>query len=571
MVFVHAKKSTLDKYLKKNLTTEEIKETLVDLGMDLKGEISIPFTADKNKSTSPTNSLEDTELKIEITAEKMDMISTVGIARAINYFRGYETTLPNYELKKGKLEVHVKESANKVRPKTVAAIIRNAPMNQELLDELIEIQEKIHDSFGRHRKKAAIGIYPMDAITFPITFQGEKPEDIIFQPLESETEMSGNQIIKEHETGKKFAHLLNGKEYFPVFRDAKNNILSMPPIINSHTTGRVEAHHQDLFIEVSGHNITHLDNILKVLVSTCIELGCESETLKVKYPDKSVYELSLKSSTDTISLNYVNTLIGIDLKEKDIKKLLPKVQYGFKSIKNGEITVEIPAYKSDVWSDSDIADDIARAYGYNNIIPTLPSVDSIGEELEHSIFRTHIREQLVSLGFLELYTYMLTSAKQQYEMMNIETQEHIRIIDSAEDGINMARTWILPENLKSLTINRKNKYPQKVFECGFTIQKDQTVDTKARDDLHVSVSIAGPESNYTKIKEIVDTLAILNNWKIEFKKSTHTSFIEGRSADIYCNGKYIGVLGEIQPQVLESNNLIVPICSLEVNLEKLFQ
>ncbi|MEC8221062.1 MAG: hypothetical protein VX028_03220, partial [Nanoarchaeota archaeon] len=156
MVYVYSKKTQLDKYLKEELTTEEVKETLMDLGMDLKGE----------------KKLEDNEveLKIEITAEKMDMISTCGIARAINYHRGYLKELPNYELKKGNLEVHVKESANKVRPKTVAAILRNAPMSQELLDELIEIQEKIHDSFGRHRKKAAIGIYPMDSISFPISF-----------------------------------------------------------------------------------------------------------------------------------------------------------------------------------------------------------------------------------------------------------------------------------------------------------------------------------------------------------------------------------------------------------------
>jgi phenylalanyl-tRNA synthetase beta chain len=560
MVFVHSKKSTLDKYLKRKLTTEEVKETLIDLGMDLKGE----------KTETPF-SKEDPELKIEITAEKMDMISTVGIARAINFHRGFLKELPKYEIKKGILELHVKESANKVRPRTVAAILRNVPMTQELLDELIEIQEKIHDSFGRHRKKAAIGIYPMDEISFPITFQAEKPESITFRPLESKSEMNGKQIIEEHETGKKFAHLLAGKEVFPVFRDAKNNVLSMPPIINSHTTGRVETHHKDLFVEVSGHNLTHLDNILKVLISTCIELGCSAESIKVIYANKEVYELSLESVSDTISLDYVNKLIGIDLEEKDIKTLLPKVQYGFKAIKNNEIIVEIPAYKSDVWSDSDIADDLARAYGYNNIVPKIPSVDSIGEELEHTIFRNNIREQLVSLGFLELYTYMLTSSKQQYEMMNIKEIKHIKIIDSAEEGINMTRTWILPENLKSLTINRKNKYPQKVFECGFTIQKDSTQDTKARNELHLSVSIAGPESNFTKIKEIIDTLSTLNSWELEFKESNHTSFIEGRSADIYSNKKIIGTLGELHPQVLENNNLIVPICALELNLEEVFK
>ncbi|MEC8339710.1 MAG: phenylalanine--tRNA ligase subunit beta [Nanoarchaeota archaeon] len=556
MVYVYSKKTQLDKYLKEELTTEEVKETLMDLGMDLKGE----------------KKLEDNEveLKIEITAEKMDMISTCGIARAINYHRGYLKELPNYELKKGNLEVHVKESANKVRPKTVAAILRNAPMSQELLDELIEIQEKIHDSFGRHRKKAAIGIYPMDSISFPISFLAEKPDNISFHPLEAEGIMNATEILEHHETGKKFSHLLDGKEVFPIFKDAKGEILSMPPIINSHKTGRVETHHRDLFVEVSGHNLNHLDNILKVLITTCIELGCEAESLKVHYPDKSIYELSLDSTTDTISLDYVNSLIGIDVLEDDVKSLLPKVQYGCKAIKDGEIIVEVPAYKSDVFSDSDIADDIARAYGYNNIIPKIPSVDSIGEELHETVFRNNIREQLVSLGFLELYTYMLTSTNQQYDLMNIKAHNHVKIIDSAEEGINMTRTWILPENLKSLTINRKNKYPQKVFECGFTIQKDLEKDTKARNELHLSVSIAGPDSNFTKIKEVLDTLSLLNSWNLELKESTHPSFIEGRQAQLISGGQEIGFIGELHPRVLENNNLIVPISSIELNLDKFY-
>lgn len=557
MVYVYSKKSQLDKYLKQELTTEEIKETLIDLGMDLKGEKDLENN--------------EIELKIEITAEKMDMISTCGIARAINYHRGYLKELPKYSLKKGELEVYVKESVSKVRPKTVAAILRNAPMSQELLDELIEIQEKIHDSFGRHRKKAAIGIYPMDSISFPISFLAEKPDNISFHPLESQDIMKAQEILEHHDTGKKFAHLLEGKEVYPIFRDVKGEILSMPPIINSHSTGRVETHHKDLFVEVSGHNLNHLDNILKVLISTCIELGCEAESIKVHYPDKSIYELSLASTTDTISLDYVNSLIGISLTEKEVESLLPKVQYGCKAIKDTEIIIEVPCYKSDVWSDSDIADDIARAYGYNNIVPKLPSVDSIGEELNETIFRNHIREQMVSLGFLELYTYMLTSSTQQYELMNIEPKHHVKIIDSAEEGINMTRTWILPENLKSLTINRKNKYPQKVFECGFTIQKDLEADTKAKNELHLSVSIAGPDSNFTKIKEVLDILATLNSWNVELRESTHQSFIEGRQASIHINDVEVGVLGELHPKVLDKNNLIVPISSLELNLECLLK
>ena len=150
MVYVYSRQSELNSHIGKNLSVDEIKDTLTDMGMDIKGE-----SEDK-----------DPELKIEITAEKMDLISTVGIARAIKYYRGYETKLPTYDIKSSGLKVIVDKSVEQVRPKTVAALLKDVPLTQEVLDEMIKIQEKMHDSFGRGRKKAAIGIYPMDTLSW---------------------------------------------------------------------------------------------------------------------------------------------------------------------------------------------------------------------------------------------------------------------------------------------------------------------------------------------------------------------------------------------------------------------
>ena len=94
MVYVYARHSHINKHLPKKLSVEEIKDTLINLGMDLKGE-----SADK-----------DPELKIEITAEKMDMISPVGIARAIAYYRGFVHKLREYKLLKAKEKVIVDKS-----------------------------------------------------------------------------------------------------------------------------------------------------------------------------------------------------------------------------------------------------------------------------------------------------------------------------------------------------------------------------------------------------------------------------------------------------------------------------
>lgn len=551
MVYVYASHSRLKNYVGKSLSVDEIKDTLVDLGMDIKGEEKL----DNN----------DVELKVEITAEKTDLVSTVGIARAIKYYRGIETKLKKYDITRGKNKVIVKKSAKEARPKTSCVILRGIKMTDELLNEMIEIQEKIHDSFGRNRKKVSIGIYPCDEFSFPVTFTGEKPENIKFIPLESEIEMNGNDILEKHDTGKKFAHLIKGQKLYPVFRDSKGKVLSMPPIINSHETGRVNTNHKDLFIECSGHNLAYLDNIMKVMVTTFIDMGAKAESVIVEYEGEETYELNLDNYYDDISLDYINKLIGINLKENEIEKLLNKVNYGLKEIKKGIVTVEIPCFKSDVWHSSDIADDIARAYGYNNIKPRFPSISTIGKTLSKTDLRERINTTMVSLGFLEVYSYILTSTNNQFDNMclNKNNFKYIKLIDSADEGLNMCRVNILPEILSSLHINRKNKYPQKIFENGFTIQVDNTKDTKARNELRLSCAIADSKANYTNIKEVFDSINSLNELSLSVEESNFNFLIEGRSAKIMKGKDEVGFIGEINPQVLENFGILVPIVVFE--------
>jgi phenylalanyl-tRNA synthetase beta chain len=556
MVYVYARLSKLNKYIGKDLTIDEIKETLSDMGMDTKGQTEES----------------DPEIKIEITAEKVDMVSVVGIARAIKFYRGIETIISKYEIKKSGLKLIVKDTAHKSRPKTVAALLRDVPMTEEFLNEMIEIQEKIHDSFGRGRKKAAIGIYPMDEIEFPITYGAEDPKEILFQPLESDKDLNGHEILEHHDTGKKFAHLLKDFTLYPVFRDDRGKVLSMPPIINSADTGRVEAHHRDLFIECSGFNITHLDNVLKVIITTFIEMGCRAEYIDVEYPDGEKYALDLRSYEETTSISYINSLIGINVDKSMIKKLASKVMFNVKSIdSSGNILFDIPCYRCDIWHDSDIADDIARAYGYNNIVPTFPNVSSVGSHLPFSQFKERWSDALTKLGFIELYTYMLTSAEFQYKKMGLEEKESIRLIDSAEQGINMVRTMVLPEVLNSIRINRKHKYPQKVFENGMTIQVDDSVDVKARNITSLCVCIADSSADYTQIKGILDTLFTLEQVVFEIKESNHPFLITGRQANIIINGESIGFIGEMHPQILDSFDLKVPISVFEINLTALYE
>jgi len=557
MVYVYVKKSKLDKYIGSSLSLDEIEETLKDLGMDIKG----------------ISEEDDPEIKVEVTAEKLELVSAVGLGRAIKYYRGLERDIKKYEIKRGDNVLTIKKNAKESRPKAVAAILRDVNLDEDFLKEMIAIQEKIHESHGRNRKKAAIGIYPMDKFEFPLTYGSENPENIRYIPLESDEVMNGYEILEKHPTGKKYKHLLEKYEKYPVFRDKNGKILSMPPIVNSNETGKVELHHKDLFIECSGYNLKHLDNIMKVLVTTFIDMGAKAESVKVVYEDTNeVYELNLDMYKETINLDFINKLIGLNLDINDVEKYFNKMIYEVEEIKDKDITVKIPPFRSDIWSDVDIADDIARAYGYNNIELRFPNISSVGSKLDFSYFKDSIIDLLTNLGFLQIYSFILTSTENQFRRvyLNEEDFDYIRLNNTEDEGINMCRINLFPESLLALSYNKRHKYPQKIFESGFVIIPDVSKDTKARDDFRLAVSIVDNKSNYTEIKGILDFLMKSLNIKSEVRVSNLPYLINGRQGEIFIENEKIGFIGEVHPKILKNYNLLVPVSMFEIDLEKIY-
>ena len=108
MVYVSTKLSNLNKYLKKKLSVKQISDCLFDMGMELK-----EFSKEK-----------DSTLKIEVTAERFDMVHVIGVARAINYYLGFENKLKNYKINKANYKVYVKNSVSKIRPCSVELLLK---------------------------------------------------------------------------------------------------------------------------------------------------------------------------------------------------------------------------------------------------------------------------------------------------------------------------------------------------------------------------------------------------------------------------------------------------------------
>jgi phenylalanyl-tRNA synthetase beta chain len=553
MVIVDTSFKKIKSLVNGKLSIKELEETLADMGMEL-------------------DEIEDDEIKIEITAERTDLITPEGLARAINCYKEYVKGYQEIKVKNSNYVHKVDSSVLKYRPYTRSFVVKNLKFTDENIKSLMWIQEKIHDTYGRKRKKVAIGVYNLDKLNFPITYCAKKPEEIKFIPLGMTKELTGLKILQQHPTGRNYAPLLEGFDKFPLQIDAKKQVLSLPPIINSNDLGKIEKQTKNIFVECTGTDGESLDSIMNILATMFYDWGGDIYSVSIKEKEGTVICPNIKERKNKITTKLIKNLIGIDLKPKEASKLLQKMEYNVTAIKGDEITVTIPSIRTDVWHPVDIADDVARAYGYNNIKPTLPNVSTVGKMLPANILVEDICNFLVGLNLIEIKTFALTNNIDQFTKMNVDERKHISLGKNTEDkNLSMVRCWLIPEAMKSLVANRNREYPQRLFEVGIVVIPDNKVGVKAKNVEKLICLLCEDNVDFTSIKQILDSVMGFLGIKCSIKETEHSSFISGRVGEVLLGNKSLGIIGEIHPQVLDNWDLKVPVAALELDLSELFK
>ncbi len=545
MPTININRQAFDKLLGKKLPIENLKDRISMLGTDLE-------------------EVNDKEIIVEIFPNRPDLLSVQGFARAFSSFIGLKTGLRHYKIEHSGEKMIIDPSVADVRPYTACAIVKNLNFDDETIKEVIDIQEKLHITYGRHRKKAAIGIYPFEKIKTPIRFLAQDPKDIVFQPLEAGKEMNALEIIEKHPAGKAYGHLLQGKKKFPVFRDANNEVLSVPPLINSHKIGKINKNTKEVFIECSGFDFSILNKCLNMIVAALSEMGGKVYSMELVYGNKKYTTPDLTPEEMKVDIEYINKLLGLNLKENGIKTLLEKMGHGYKNKK-----ALIPPYRADILHQSDLAEDIAIAYGYENFGALIPNVATIGQEDGFEKFKTNISMILAGLGLLETSTYHLANKEVQCKKMNTEIPL-IKLANSISSDYDVLRAWVLPSLIEVLSNNKHHEYPQKIFTIGTIFKKNEKEETNIGENQRLAIALASEKSDYTEIRQIFDYLFRSIGLGYEAIEAGHSSFTSGRVARIIVAGERIAYIGEISPAVISNWGLEMPIAALELNLTKLY-
>jgi len=145
----------------------------------------------------------------------------------------------------------------------------------------------------------------------------------------------------------------------------------------------------------------------------------------------------------------------------------------------------------------------------------------------------------------------------------------VKLLGSVSTEFDSMRTNLLISLLETLKFNLKNENAESIFEIGTIFQHDDSAETNVSEQQNLSVMISSSDANFTSIKQALSTLMNLLGLKYSLKENKNESFIEGRSGEIIFNKQKIGLIGEINPQVVLNFDLKNPCAYFELNLDSL--
>ncbi len=525
-------------------------------------------------------------IKIELNdTNRPDLWSTNGVARQLRLHRGgktvdYSKFLSTKENIKdcGNRIVTVDPELKDIRPFMVAFVINGKPIDDPMLKDIIQTQEKLAWNFGRKRKSISMGVYRVEEIKFPVHYKAVDPDTTSFVPLQFEKPMTCRQILTEHPKGKDFGWIIKDFKKFPILTDDKNEIMSMAPVINSATLGAVQVGDKGLMVELTGDNMENLMLAANIVACDFADVGYEIEPIMVKHPYDTCFGRDVVAPfyfqpKTKATLKHINKLLGTNFDDATVLDALTRMGSKVVSKKiaddDFEYTLSPAPYRNDFLHEVDIIEDVMIGTKLETYEPAKPNDFTIGRLLPITYYSRKAKTLMVGLGYQEMIFNYVGSRKDYIENMNIDPAHVIEIANPMSENYQFVRSDILSSLLRAESKSANAIYPHKIFEIGKVAYLCPEENTGTRTRQCLGFLSAESNANYnTAASEVASVLYFLDH-KYEVKESNDPRFIPGRQAAVIIKGKQVGVFGEIHPQVLENWAITVPCFGGELDLEEL--
>ncbi len=518
---------------------------------------------------------ETDELKVELSdSNRPDLWSAEGIARQIRIALSGKPEKYSF-YKHGRevsREIRVAKEMKSVRPYIAACTASGIRMNDDVLAQMIQSQDKLSEIFGRKRATVSIGIYELDRIMFPVDYRLAGPSSVSFIPLGMAEKLTLAEILERHPKGIAYGDIVKPFSKYPVLTDSLGRALSFPPIINSREIGEVKPNSKNVLIEVTGTDLRMTVLTLNILATSFYDRGADIEPVLVTYP----YETGLgkritvprdTSGAFTVPLAKFSAGLGEDVSSADVKKYLGS--YGhIVTTGRGAVSVIAPPYRDDIMHPMDLVEDFAISRGYESFEPIMPRQSTVGAISRIELLSDVVRGHMVGSGFQEIMSNILCS-REELDFA-LQTGEKLIEVDNVMSlAYSVLRNRVIPSLLSVEAASSKAFYPHRTFEVGEVAVPDDKQNMGSRTDLNLAALISHPGANFSEMHSTLDILLYYLGQEYKLDPAEHPLFIQGRCGRVIVEGVELGFIGEVRPEVLERTQLAMPCAAFEINLDRI--
>lgn len=527
--------------------------------------------------------LDDIKVEFEITSNRPDCFSIIGLAREAAATFDKPLTLHTPVVKagngscKGMLDVKIEEpSLCSVYSARIVENVRVKPsprwMRERLramgvrpINNIVDITNYVMLEYGQ----------PMHA--FDLRFIEDKKirvrrakdgETITTLDGVDRTLTHDNLVIADSQKPVAIAGVMGG-EYSGIMDDTTTIVFESACFDGSSV--RTTARDQGMRTDASSRYEKGLDpnNCLPALERACelVELLDAGDVLDdVLMDDHSSHE----QRRIPLETEWTNRFLNIQLSAEEMKTILKKIDCQF----DGD-TILVPTFRPDLEHKADIAEEIARFYGYNRIPSTPLRGDAQGKYTPRQKFEDKISNTMLALGLSEIMTYSFLSPK-AYDKIGMPEQDCLRnsvtISNPLGEDTSIMRTTALPSMLDTLARNYNNRNGAvALFELAseyYPVEGQELPDEKTK----LIAGLYGDNCDFFTAKGMVEQLLdalFISNYEFE-ASSNEYAYHPGRCAHIMIDDAIIGVIGEIHPKVSENYGINERILSFTLDVDSLF-
>jgi len=611
---------TIQKALNQTFTDEEFNDLCFSFGLELDEVTSEAEMVSKERGADAAKGLSERIIwKVDVPANRYDLLCVEGLQQALLQFLD-KMPMPNYRLNPPtpvpEHKIIVKAKTAEIRPYVVGAILRDVTFDEDSYKSFIDLQDRLHQNICRKRTLASIGTHDLSTIKGPFTYEALDPKDINFVPLKETKSMNGHELMEhlsQHQQLKAYLPIIRSSPVYPVIYDANRVVCSLPPIINGEHS-KITLHTKDVFIEVTATDLTKASIVLDTVVAN-FSLHCknqfEIEPVTVEYESDYPANAFTKGGDAIVYPNLEPTIMKADSKRlrrnlniehlsvQDVSEYFCRMGLPCDVDKDDgdTLNVKVPITRSDVMHEVDMLEDLAIAYGYNNLEAQVPMLSTHPRVQPVNHLTDLLRNEFAAAGFNEALNWGLCSHKDNFEGLRREespaslelvganpylyvpTAMPVSLGNPKTKEFEVVRTSLLPGLLKTLACNKHNSPPVRFFEVSDVVVQVNNNDTGAINQRRAAAVINGQTSHFETLHGLLDQIMYKLNLRSHFdqslpKRETYRlipsedpAFFSGMQAHIQVKGINIGVIGVLHPDVVTVADMNLPTSALEFNVE----